>query len=124
MIRVGQMVEHACADDLVERSAELPDLFDRKPMEIEVAQAVFSLKVARVAKTGFADVDSRHLRVGLAHRMGRGLRSPAAGDKNLPLCPRLLSRPKQKGQRAPPLRIAVELAMLIEALERGRIGMA
>ena len=38
-IRVGQMVEHAGADDLVEGLAELPDLLDREPMQIEVSQA-------------------------------------------------------------------------------------
>ena len=38
-IRIGQVVEHAGADDLVEHPAELPDLLDREPMEIEVSQA-------------------------------------------------------------------------------------
>ena len=38
-IRVGQVVEHAGADDLVEHLAELPDLLDREPMEIEISQA-------------------------------------------------------------------------------------
>jgi hypothetical protein len=48
-IRIGKMVEHAGADDLVECPAELPDLVDREAMQIEVSQAVFLLKVALVA---------------------------------------------------------------------------
>jgi len=42
-IRVGQVVQHAGADDLLEHPAELPDLLDSEPMEIEVSQAVFAL---------------------------------------------------------------------------------
>jgi hypothetical protein len=40
-IRVGQVVEHTGADDLFEAPPELPDLFDREPMEIEISQAIF-----------------------------------------------------------------------------------
>jgi hypothetical protein len=64
------------------------------------------------------------MRIGLAHRMSGGLRRPAAGDENLPLWPLALGRPHEKGQRPPTVRIAVKLPMLIEALERRRIGMA
>ena len=53
VIRVGQVVKHACADDLVERLAQFADLFDGKPMQIEVSQVVFSLKVTRVAEARF-----------------------------------------------------------------------
>ena len=55
-IRVGQMVEHAGTNDLVECLRELSDLLDRKPMEIEVSQTIFLLKIARMAQAGFGDV--------------------------------------------------------------------
>jgi hypothetical protein len=42
------MVQHAGADDLVEDLSETADVFDRKPVEIEVPEAVFSLKFARL----------------------------------------------------------------------------
>ena len=40
------MVQHAGADDLIERLTQLADVFDRKPAEVEILQFVFSLKVA------------------------------------------------------------------------------
>ena len=67
------MVEHAGADDLIEASPKLPDLFDGEPMEIEVSQAVLSLKIARVAQARLADVDRGHVSIGLAQRMDRRL---------------------------------------------------
>ena len=59
-VRVGQMVQHAGADDLVEDLSETPYVFDRKPAEIEVPEVVFSLKIAGVAEAGLADVDPDH----------------------------------------------------------------
>ena len=82
-IRVGQMVEHARADDLVECLAELPDLLDRQPMEIEVLQSIFLLKIARVVQAGFADVDCRDPGIRLAQRMDSSLGCSAAGDQDL-----------------------------------------
>ena len=34
------MVKHASADDLVERLAKLPDVFDRKLMELQISYVV------------------------------------------------------------------------------------
>ena len=66
------MVQHAGADDLVEDLSETPDVFDRKPAEIEVPEAVFSLKIAGVAEAGFADVDrGRYARQARASREWR-----------------------------------------------------
>ena len=48
-IGVGQVMEHTGTDDLVEHLVEFPDRFDRQLMKIEVSQAVFSLKIARMA---------------------------------------------------------------------------
>ena len=38
------MVQHASADDLIERLAELPDLLNGKLVEIKIPQAVFTLQ--------------------------------------------------------------------------------
>jgi hypothetical protein len=118
------MVQHAGADDLIEGLAETPNVFDREPMECEVSQTVLSLKIAGVAETGFADVDPGHLRLRFAHRIGGGLRRAAAGDEDLSVGPRLCGRPKEERQRAPAVRVAIELAMPVKVAERRRIGVA
>ena len=98
--------------------------FDREAMKLEVSQAVFSLKIARVTQARFADVDCRHLRIRLAQRMDRGLRGAAAGDQDLSICPRLLRRPQQQRQCPTPIRVAIELAVPIEVGDRRRIRVA
>ena len=90
---------------------QLADLLDSEPMEIEISQPVFSLQIARVAQAGLADVDRRHPSIGLAQRMDRRLRRSTAGDQDLPACLRLLCRPQEQGQRPPPIRVAIEVAM-------------
>src|SRR5271169_3598732 len=105
------MVEHPRTDDLVEHLAELADLLDRQPMKIEVSQAVSSLKVARAAQAGFADVDCRYASIRLAQRMDGSLRRAAAGDQDRSLCTRPLRRPQQKRHCPTPSRVAIELAV-------------
>src|SRR5271167_1428822 len=118
------MVEHAGADDLVEQLAEFPDLLDRHPMKIEVLQAIFSLKIARVAQAGLADVDCRYTSIGLAQRMDGSLRRSTAGDQDFSICSRLLRRPQQKGQCPTPIGLPIELAVPIEVADRRRIRVA
>src|ERR1700730_15150428 len=117
-------MQHAGADDLVEGLAELPDPLDRQPMEIEISQAIFLLKIAHVAQAGFADVDCRHTSVGFAQRMNGSLRCSAAGHQDLSVCPWLLRWPQQKGQCPTPIGVAIEVAVPVEVAERRRIGMA
>ena len=93
-IRVGQVVEHPRTHNLVENLAEFPDIFDCKPIEIEVSQAIFLLKIAGMAQTGFADVDCRHSCIGLAQRMDGSLGCSAAGDQDFTTCPRMLCWPQ------------------------------
>jgi hypothetical protein len=95
-IRVGQMVKHAGTNDLVECLVELSDLLDREPMEIKVSQAIFLLKIARMAQAGFADVDCRHTSIRLAQSMDSSLGCSAAGDQDLSVCALRLSWPQQK----------------------------
>ena len=38
------MVKHACADDLVERLAKLPDPLDRKLVELQISYVVLAVE--------------------------------------------------------------------------------
>src|SRR6516162_6456635 len=49
-VRVGKVVKHTGADDLVKAPANLADIFDREAMEVEVPQAVFALQLARMVE--------------------------------------------------------------------------
>jgi hypothetical protein len=118
------MVQHAGADNLIEGLAETPNVFDREPMEIEVSQTVFSLKIASVAQTGFANVDPGYMRVRFAHRIGGGLRRAAAGDEDSSIRARRLPRPEEKRLRPPTIRVPVKFAMPVKVAERRRIWMA
>jgi len=120
-VRVGKVVKHAGADDLVKAPAKLADIFNREPTEIETSQAVFSLKLARVMQAGLADVDGGHMSIRFAQRMDGSLGSSAAGHQDLSVCPRLLQWPQQQGQRAASIRVAIKLAVPVEVAERRRI---
>jgi hypothetical protein len=72
-IGIWQVVQHTRADDLIECSAKLPNLLDRKPMQIEILQIILPLEVTCVAQAGLADVDRRHARVRLSQCMPGGL---------------------------------------------------
>src|SRR6266851_461846 len=102
------MVEHTGTDDLVEHLAKLLDLLDREPMESEVSQPIFSLKIARVTQAVLADVDCRHTSIRFAQRMNGSLGCSAAGDQDLSICPWLFSRPQQKRQCPAPIGVAIE----------------
>src|SRR5271169_6626914 len=115
-------MEHSRTDDLIEHPAEIPDLFDRQPMEIEVSQPVFSLKIARITQAGFADVDCRHASIRLAQSMDGSLGRPTAGDQDVSICPGLLRWPQQKRQCPAPIRVAIEVAVPVEVAEWRRIG--
>lgn len=104
------MVQHARANDLIECLAEFADALDLKSMEIEIAKTMLFLKTARMAQTGFTDVDRRHMSVRLGERILCGLRRPATGDQDLSVWPRLLQRPQQKRLRPAPMRVGIAIA--------------
>src|SRR6516165_2333343 len=118
------MVQHTGAGDLIKSLAELADLLDRQPMEIEVSQAVFLLKLAGMTEAGFADVDGRDVSVGLAQRIDGSLGGSAAGDQYLSIWPVLLRGPHQQGQCPTPIGVVIELAVPIEVAKRRRIRVA
>ncbi len=120
-IGIGQVVEHAGRDDAVERASELADVLDRDLMELEILQVVFPLELARMAQARLADVDARDACIGIAQRVPGRLRRSAAGHENLLLTPEGLQRPRQVEERAATIRVAVQVPVLIQAGERGRI---
>ena len=79
-VRVGQVVEHSGGHDLVERAPQLPDTLDRELMELEVAEVVLALEIARMPQARLADVDRGDSGLGLAQRMAGRLRRAAAGN--------------------------------------------
>ena len=98
-----------------------PDVLDRQLMEFEVLQVVLSLKLARVAQAGLADVDGGDARVGLAKRISGRLRRAAAGNQNLLVSAQRLGRPDQMEQRAATVRVPVQVAVLVQVGDRRRI---
>ncbi len=88
------MVEHAGADDLIECSVQLLDLMDRELIDIEVLQAIFALQLARVTQAGFAYINCRDSRTGLAQCIEGSLGSSTPADENLSVCSRLARWPK------------------------------
>src|SRR3984885_5502603 len=117
------MMKHACANDLVERLAQLAYPLDRKPVELQISDVVLALKISSVAQACFADVDRGDTRVRLHERMTRGLRCAAASDKDGSIGTRLFQRPQQQKLRAPPLWIAITIKPLSEGGDRRRIRM-
>ena len=116
------MVQHAGADNLIEGLAETPNVFDREPMEIEVSQTVFSLKIASVAQTGFANVDPGYMRVRFTHRVGSGLRRAAAGDEILQFGRGGCAQLEEKRLRPPTIRVPVKLTMPVKVANGAGYG--
>ena len=48
-VRIGKMVQHAGADDLVERRSQLADALDRQLVDLEIVELVFALERLGVA---------------------------------------------------------------------------
>ena len=120
-VRVRQVMEHAGADDLVERAPKLVDALNRKLMKLEVLQTILSLEIARVAQARVADVYRGDSGIGLAKRVPGRLRCAAAGDEDFLVSAQRLGRPHQMEQRPATVRILVQIAVFIQAGERCRI---
>src|ERR1700733_6569919 len=116
-------MKHACANNLVERLAELFNPLDRKPVELQVSYVMLRSKVAGMTQTRFADVDCGYARLRLHHGVAGCLRRSAPGDQNFPVGARLLQRPEQQILRPAAARIAIEIKAPLEAADWRRIGM-
>jgi hypothetical protein len=114
-------MKHPCANDLVERLAKLANPFDRKPVKTQISDVVLLFKITGVAQARFAEVDRGHARFGLHERMTRRLRRSAPSHKNRSVWTRLLERPQQQILRSAPVRIAIAIEALLEAVDGRRI---
>jgi len=61
-IRVSEMVENAGTYDLVECHPQTADLFDGKPVNLEILQIVFSFEFFSTSDTRCAEIDPDNLR--------------------------------------------------------------
>ena len=120
-VGVGEMVEHPGANDLVEGLPELADALDRQLVQIEVPQAMLLLKAARMAQTGWADIDRRHMGMRLGEGIFCGLRRPTTSDQDPSVWPRLFQRPQQKRLRPEPVGVPIAIAARRKIADRRRI---
>ena len=102
-------MEHAGANDQIERAPEFSNLLDRKSTEFEVLQIVLSLEIARMAQARLADIDRGDSGMRFAKRISRRLRRAAAGHEDFQVPALSLGRPSQIEMRAATLRIGVEI---------------
>src|SRR4030095_6619246 len=91
-------------------------------MELEVRQAILALKIACVAQARLADVNCCDPRLGLAKRVPGRLRRTATRDKDLLVAAERLGWPQEMKHRPATIGVAVQVAMLIQAGQRCRIG--
>src|ERR1700733_3710229 len=105
-IRVGQVMEHAGADDEIEILAQLAHPLDRQLMQRQVGEFVLALQTTCVPQTRLADIDAGDARSRLTEWVSSRLRSSAAGYQNLLVADWSAGRPCPMEQRSAALRIA------------------
>ena len=94
-VRVGQMVQHASTDDMLECRSKIGCPLERQSADLEVVQAVLALQLGRELEAGRADVDADDLGVGPAHRAVRSLRRAAARHEDRSVVPIGFARPEE-----------------------------
>ena len=98
-IGVGQMVQHAGADHVVEALAEFGGALHGKLAHLEVGERVLALQLLRERDALGADVDPDDLGAGPAQRIVGGLGGAAAGDQYAAVVAVGLGRPEEMGIR-------------------------
>src|SRR5277367_805455 len=93
-------------------------------MDLKIGQAIFALERLRPLHTRCADVDTGDLSRRPANRMLRRLGCSTAGDKNGMVLPVRCGRPKEVIIGPALLRVLPCAAILIQAFDRGRVGVA
>src|SRR5262245_14634826 len=114
-------MQHPGTHDVIERAPQRLNVLDRKLVEIEILQGVLSLEITRVTQARFADVDGGDASVGLAQRVPGRLGCAAPGDEDLLASAYRFRWPEEVKQRPATVRIAVQVAVLIEAGEGRRV---
>ena len=102
--------------------SEFADLLNRDQVEVEVVQSILLLELARVTEARLADIHCGDSGIRLAKEGDPcGLGRAATGDEDFLVSPERFGWPHQVVVRPPPIRILVEIAVLVEAGERRRV---
>src|SRR5271165_2944091 len=121
-IGVGQVVQDAGADDVVEALAEFGGALQSELAHLEVGERVLALQPLRERDAFGADVDPDDLGAGPAQRIMRGLGGPAAGDQYAPVVAVGLRRPEEMGVGAS-APVVPSLTVGVQVVDGRRVGM-
>ncbi len=121
-IGVGQMVQHAGADHVLEALAEFGDALHGELAHIKVGERVFALQPLRERDAVSADVDPDDLGAGPAQRIVGGLGGAAAGHQYSPVFAVGLGGPEEMvfGASAP---VIPGLTVGLQVVHARRVGM-
>jgi hypothetical protein len=121
--RIGEVVEHARADDVVESATERRDLLDGELMKFEIGEPVALAQASCRLKTRRADVDAGDVRAGIAGRVASGLRCATSGDEDLVIVAIRAGWPQSSMFDSPAGAVAPCLDVGIEITDGWRVGM-
>src|SRR5215467_15459528 len=111
-------MQHARAHDLIERAVQLPDVFNRQSMQLEIPKSVLLLEVPGATQARVTDVDGGDPAARLAKRIPGRLRSAATRHEDVQILPSRVCRPDQMEQRPAPLPVAVEIPVPVQTRQR------
>ncbi len=121
-IGVGQMVQHASANDVLEALTEFGRALHSELAHLEVGERVLALQPLRERDAVGADVDPDDLGAGPAQRVVGGLGGAAAGHQYAPVFAVGLGGPEEMvfGASAP---VIPGLTIGLQVVHRRRVGM-
>ena len=120
-VGVGQMVQHAGADDVLEALTEFGGTLHGELAHLEVGERVLLLQPLREREALGADIDPDDLGAGPAQSIVGGLGSAAARDQYAAVVAVRLGRPEEMrvGASAP---IVPGLTVRLQVIHRRRVG--
>ena len=121
-VGIGQMVQHAGADDVLEGLPEFGGALDGELAHLEVVERVLALQLLRERDALRADVDADDSSARPAQRVVRRLRRAAAGDQDAAVFAVGLGRPEEMRFGAP-ARVVPGAAVRVEIVDGRRVGM-
>ena len=122
-VGIGQVMQHAGADDVFEGSPEFGGVARRQLAHLEVLEVVLALEFLREARCSFALTSMpTTLRVRPAHRVVRGLRRAAAGDQDAAVVAIRFVRPEEMRFGAP-ARVVPKPAVGVQVVYRRWVRM-
>ena len=119
-IGVGQVVQHAGADHVLEALAELRGALHFELAHFEVGECVLALQLLRERDALGADVDPDDPGAGPPHRIVGGLGGAAAGHQDAAIVAEGFGRPEQMGVGASAL-VVPEFPVGLQVVHRRRV---